>query len=122
MNSLESLLERIKRNNERVEVSKNTFTSFLNDFSILPGNDKIPTYTLYYLYLKFIKANTEILPLKKNRFYSKLATHIPRKRTGKQRYYLVDLSKLKLEENDLFESRIYDHKQKVTKEKVRKRT
>lgn len=119
MKSLDELLKRIDHNNNKSNnVSIVNFQSFLSFYHIKEGLDKVPTYLIYYLYLKFLKKNSEILPLKPKQFFIILGSFVKRTRIGNQRYYLLDKNSLRLEENDLFESKIYVKRKKSTEKKV----
>lgn len=113
MISLDNLLARIEKNKNREGQITDPFLLFLNSYNIENGLDKVPTYLIYFLYRKFLVKNPEVLPLKKNIFFRTFRKQFKFKRYGKQRFYLLDLAKLKASENDFIDSRIYEKKKKV---------
>lgn len=96
---LDKLKERLeKHKQEQTEASISPIEAFMLSVDLEAGNDKIESFILFEMYLKYLQSFH--LPMTKIDFFRKLSYHIPRKRWGKQRYYLVNRTKLKLTESE----------------------
>lgn len=116
MTTLEELKERIRKNKLNQEIPKSPFSTFLDYYNFKKGLDKVPTYLLYYCYIRFIPRLKDYPPLTKPAFFRKLKTSLNSVRWGNQRYYLVDKSIIvNITEEIEFESKIYAKRAKVPK-------
>lgn len=119
--SLDFLKDRLNKVNNKEE-SKDFITSFIFHYSLSPGKDRIETYIIRELYSKFLKTHSSLLPLSYIDFCRKLCKNIPTKRWGKQRFYLVDRSKLLLSADDELNLRINEsiRKKEITTRKKKR--
>jgi len=116
--SLQDLQKRIEVNKAKQSVvaETNPFKLYLSHYNITNGVDRIPTYVLYYCYSLFIAKSREDLPLSRIVFYKTLKRFIQPIRWGKQRYYLIDKTVLKIDEEMIFKAKL------CQKEQTRNRT
>jgi hypothetical protein len=98
MVKLEELLSRIKKNKKTSDSTvpfKDSIEEFTSKYQIVQGIDRVPTFVLYYLYENY---TSTFLKDSKIEFFRKLSKSLQSKRNGNQRFYLIDLSQLKIED------------------------
>lgn len=98
MDRLEELKKRLNKNIKQEKVKDSSIESFIDCFNIKTGSYKLETFVLYHLYLKHCR--NLILSMSRIDFFRKLCKHIPTKRYGKQRYYLISREDILLSEED----------------------
>ena len=113
MNQLETLRDRIKKNKETIseEFNGDTVREFISDFSIEKGVDKIPTHILYYVYE--FRFKTEGLKLKSTAFFRQFKKYVEPYRKNKQRYYLINKSKLLIDRKLMLEAEQHAENKKI---------
>jgi hypothetical protein len=62
---------------------------FLKKTGLAPGENKVPTYIIYYAYREWAVANW-VKVWKKEEFFRTFKRYFTQKRTGRQRYYLIN--------------------------------
>lgn len=95
---LEELKARIEKNKSKSneEITISPFSSYITYYNLTEGVDKLATFLLYFIYIKFMqKSASGYVPLKSIAFYKELKKHFKSVRWGKQRYYLVNKELLK---------------------------
>lgn len=115
---LEDLLELIEQKSKDKEEDNSkdkkvhwSIKKFIREHSIERGLDRVPTYVLFYHYRKLWTKTTNQNKVNKIVFGRGLkALGFEQVRTGKQRYYLLDGSRLDLSREVLLEAKYYDER------------
>tara|TARA_R100001086_G_scaffold249698_1_gene190430 strand:+ start:4498 stop:4935 length:438 start_codon:yes stop_codon:yes gene_type:complete len=94
---------------------------FIEEYPIKPGTDLVPNYVIFYTYRILWKGLTHSNKCNKIVFFRNFNKQFNQKRTGKQRYYLVDASSFDLTREGIEEAKYYDRRyQKENKKKQEK--
>lgn len=116
---LEDLKARIEKNKlkSNEEINESPFSAYIFHYNLTNGVDKLATFLLYFIYIKFMqKRASGYVPLKSIAFYKELKKHLKSVRWGKQRYYLVNKELLKNITEELeFEAKINKKRKSVPK-------
>ena len=91
LKELEELLkeEETPSRNTRKCPENRTVLRFIEDTKVRPGEHRVPTYVIYYIFCKWIR-KTQRRPVGKEGFFRTFKTKFDLKRSGKQRYYMVN--------------------------------
>lgn len=76
------------RKNKTRNNNSQSVTRFVEELQIKPGNNKVPTFVLFYLYREVWSPSSN--KVSKVDFFRSLGQHLAPLRTPLQRYYLVD--------------------------------
>jgi hypothetical protein len=92
--TLEELLEAAQEGEEIAATKKRVeihfqIKSFIKAFDLTEGKERIPTFVLYYLFRRLFRPELNPVKLKRNHFFIEISKLFTPKRTGKQRYYLL---------------------------------
>jgi len=110
--SLEELLDAIGKTPEKESFSYGTkIDDFLIEYKIKKGVDRVPTTVLYFYYKE--KFRGELSRIEFFRQLNKL--ELDTARTGKQRYYLIDASKIDITKEGKRLARQYEQEEKEQK-------
>jgi hypothetical protein len=107
------LLESVKEGKVSPPI-QNKCSSFIEQYNIKKGIDRIPNYVIYYSYSNGCGSALSRVEFFRN--FNKLFTSV---RTGKQRYYLLDSYSFDLSREGLLRAKYYDKEQK---EEVKKKS
>jgi len=91
---------------------------FIQKNGIIPGNYRVPTYVIYYQYMKWTRT-TWYSFWGKEEFFRTFKKHFKQVRTGKQRYYLLN-DALDLSDEAEKKAKLYDEKKRRQSEKIKK--
>lgn len=97
---------------------------FIRHHQLAPGDNKVPTYLIYYHYIKWfprVRTN-EAKHWGKEEFFRTFKKHFEQRRNGNQRFYMIN-DGLDLSDETYEKAKKYDtkwQKRKVHKDKKRK--
>lgn len=115
-------LERILEREQKAPLPKSKrgenkdVIKFIRKTGLAPGENKVPTYLIYYTFIKWCKKYW-INQWKKEEFFRTFKQHFQLKRSGNQRFYLIN-DAIDLSEEAYEKAKKYDQKYK---NKVQKR-
>ncbi len=100
----------IKRQNREV-------LSFIRKTGLSPGDNKVPNYVLYYHFMKWSNARRWNRLWGKEEFFRTFKQHFEQKRSGNQRFYLIN-DALDLSDEIYEKAKKYDQKYQKRKQKI----
>jgi len=102
---LKELKARIEANKSKQPVSESSsfFSEFKMYYNVHTGNDRVPNYILRYLFKRFKPKSSETMVLSEREFFQALSRDFESGRWGKYRFYLLDKSELRFNEQNEFE-------------------
>ena len=96
---------------------------YINNTGLEPGDIKMPTYVIYYNYVKWARKRWLIPPYRKEEFFRTFKQHFKQKRNGNQRFYMVNdalnLDKEYYEKAKKYDKKIQNKRRKKAKESKR---
>lgn len=110
MENIEELLDLLEESTKEKKVVTKEIDSFINQFNISEGSDKIPNYIIYYTYCNYVEK-----PYGKTHFFRLFNKHFKSYRTNKQRYYLLNKESFDYSHEGLLkaEKHNYDKKKRL---------
>ena len=91
---------------------------FIRTTGLIPGDNKVPTYLIYYHYIFWAKDHW-LKPLRKQGFFRTFNQHFQQKRSGHQRYYMIndglDLSDEIYDKAKKYETKWHKNRKKAKK-------
>lgn len=88
---------------------------FIRKTGLAPGENKVPTYVIYYQFVKWCNP-TWTRVWKREEFFRTFKRHFELKRTGRQRYYMIN-DALNLTDEIYEKAKKYNQKWKNVKRK-----
>lgn len=112
--SNEELLEIIRKQKTSKSSAKRVYTSssvtkFIRKYEIYSGDIKIPTYRIYFEYLKKWSQECQSRKLSKVEFFRNFNQHFTQKRNGNQRFYCLN-NCMDMSDAAMMEALAYDMK------------
>lgn len=89
--NLEDLLKvaSSEEDSEIQEIGDRSVRRFVKDFQITYGEIKVPTYVIYYNYIKWVK-NLNLTKVGKTEFFRQFKREFDQKRSKSCRYYMLN--------------------------------
>ena len=101
-----------KDSSESEPISTSKIDAFIKQFNLEKGLDRIEPFVIYYLYSEVFGGS-----ISKIGFFRLFRKEFNQKRTGKKRFYMVNLEKLNITREDYIRAEFHNKGKKSTKEK-----
>ena len=96
-----------KDSSESEPISTSKIDGFIKQFNLEKGLDRIPTYIIFYTYKEVFKGE-----LSKVEFFRQFSKLFEKKRTGKQRVYLLSSSSFDMTREGIIRADFHNRKEK----------
>jgi hypothetical protein len=114
--------EKKKSSRSRGEHKEHSSVSrFIREFGVRPGTDLVPNYVIFYTYRVKWKGLPPEKKTNKINFFRAFNKQFTQKRTGRQRYYLLDGSTFDTSREGIEEAKFYEQKTRKAKETIKKK-